>query len=233
MRAVYDEELFVQKKDYVLTKEKSHHLINVVRVKAGEQIIALNGKGQISTLVVKEIQKKEVIVKCENIQIIGQTGLEIDVMVCKVKKDAMDLVFKSAVELGIKKIIVVDSDFSQRYELNRQRVDKLINSALEQSNNPFKLQIVEDSLKNFKLESYDSVISFSSKPNDKNESLALEKQNKKILIIIGPEGGFSDEEELSLEKTCTHKIFLDTPIMRTQTALGCAVGYILGSRAFQ
>ena len=45
MRAIYIEELQKNEESFTLSKEEGHHLINVLRVKEGERVLALNGRG--------------------------------------------------------------------------------------------------------------------------------------------------------------------------------------------
>ena len=69
--------------------------------------------------------------------------------------------------------------------------------------------------------------------NSQNDSAKDSKQHnfKKILLVIGPEGGLGEEEINYLKSVQNIKeITLNIPIMRTPTALSCAVGYVLGSK---
>mgnify|MGYP001199164823 CR=1 FL=1 len=76
-----------------------------------------------------------------------------------------------------------------------------------------------------------SSINAQSDPQDKNLIVPKNqiKSFKKGLVIIGPEGGFSPEEELFLEGgSKTIKIHLSTPILRAPHALSVAIGFLLG-----
>lgn len=227
MRAIYSTEIYEADFSYPLSKEKSHHLINVLRVKAGDNILALNGKGLASELVVREVHKREVVIYCQNVRLLPHTKMHIDLLVCKVKKEAMDMVVKAAVELGVVKLIIGESEYSQNYPINESRIEKLIISALEQSNNPYKLDISVKSLTEVKYSDYDAVVCFSSLEQTNESSLKIEA-GVKVLVVIGPEGGFSQEEESFLAGCGSTLLNIKTPIMRTQTAVSCAVGYILG-----
>ena len=66
-------------------------------------------------------------------------------------------------------------------------------------------------------------------PKNKGKGNALKKGFKKALVVIGPEGGFSPEEESFLgDEQKTTIINLPTPILRAPHALSAAVGFLLG-----
>ena len=75
---------------------------------------------------------------------------------------------------------------------------------------------------------YDKVFTFSSSDNTQKPRSQI-KGFKKALVVIGPEGGFSQEEETILgNDQKTTMINLPTPILRAPHALSAAVGFLLG-----
>ena len=155
----------------------------------------------------------------------------VDLAFCIPKKSACDEILKIATELGINQIYPVQSDFSSRYPFNNERVEKLIESALIQSNNPFFPKFNEIiSFNEFEslFEGYDRVFVFSSKDKVQTSRKKI-GSFKKGLVIIGPEGGFSPSEERFLEGGSKNiKIHLSTPILRAPHALSVAVGFLMG-----
>ncbi|MBT4789994.1 MAG: RsmE family RNA methyltransferase [Halobacteriovoraceae bacterium] len=225
MRAVFLD-LKISSKSIRLDGEQANHLIKVVRIKEGEEVLGFTGKGKILVLRVSHILKKhlEFDIKEERFE---KRKIDFDVLVCKVKKEAMNLTFKECCELGVNKIIVASSEYSQSYPLNLSKVQKILKSGIEQANNPYLPQLEERSLKELNFEEYDSVIYFSSQTNSNK---IIHANPGKTLIVFGPEGGLSEKEELGLRKLTNSSVLkLETNIMRTPTAVACGVGYYLGA----
>ena len=233
MRAIYlkgvkDE---IDKDIITIKGEKAHHLQKVARVKVGESILILDGNGHTVKALIESHGKKELQVKVIESKSIELHKPTFDLAFCTPKKSACDEILKIATELGINQIYPVQSDFSSRYPFNNERVEKLIESALIQSNNPFFPKFNEvigfNDLEDL-FGSYDKVFVFSSKDDVEVPKNQI-KSFKKGLVIIGPEGGFSPEEELFLEGgSKTIKIHLSTPILRAPHALSVAIGFLLG-----
>ena len=140
MRAIYFDGDFSNSKTISLTKDKSHHLLNVVRLKEGEEILLLDGKGKTAKAKFIKLSKKLASIEVQEVSMASPTS-QIDLALGLTKKDAFSKVIKSSVELGIKKFHPYKCEYSQSYELNHERQMNLIESACEQSNNPFFLKL--------------------------------------------------------------------------------------------
>jgi 16S rRNA (uracil1498-N3)-methyltransferase len=226
MRSIYVPTILSQSDEFcVEDKSEYHHLVNVVRIKIGEQVLFLNGLGTTVICEVISVSKKSIsFKKIETNENVRCNNLIL--ALCQTKKDALDEIIKSSVELGFKKIYLLESDFSQRYPLNRPRIDKLIVSAMEQSNNPFFLEVVEEpSFSVFVEENKDSLIYFSASKSLKAE---FDNVSNKMIMLIGPEGGLSGNEEALLKEYNVPFCHFDTKILRSKTAIACAAGYLMG-----
>jgi len=192
MRAIYFPGDIV-KDNFVLEGASAHHLINVLRLKIGSQVLGLNGLGKTYHLDVFDISKTSI-----SFSILFETAADkkfkIDIAVGKTKKEAMDLIIKQCCELGIENIKVLETEFSQRYVMNQSRVEKLLISGIEQSNNPYLPKIEETKLEELKFSGYTNIIYFSSIGGHLADKKLIAG---KTLIIIGPEGGFSRMNFLS------------------------------------
>ncbi|MDD0854648.1 RsmE family RNA methyltransferase [Halobacteriovorax sp. GB3] len=229
MRAVFLNEFKSGDDIAEITGDSAHHLVKVVRIKPEEKILVLNGLGDHFECDVQSVSKKSV-----TVQILAQKKLEkkhnIDLALCPPKKDATADILKYSVELAINKVFPIESQYSQLKIENNERTFRLIESAMIQSNNPYLLEIEES--RNFEnldelFKDYDFIYYFSSHSNIK-QCEKLENKHS-ILIIIGPEAGLSYEEE---EFLLTHKkvnvVHFDSWILRSQTAVCSAVGYVFG-----
>ena len=142
------------------------------------------------------------------------------------KKDYLDEVLEKSVELGIRKILCFRSDYSQKQKIKDERVDRILINALKQSNNPYLPEIVfVERLLDDALEKYSTCYLFSL---DNHEGFADSLGvNEDVALIIGPEGGFSEEEERNfLGKPNVSAVHLPTSILRTPTAVVAAAGAV-------
>jgi 16S rRNA (uracil1498-N3)-methyltransferase len=233
MRAVYFPNLNYDIEDNISIKDEAfHHLVNVVRVRVGDEILLLDGLGQKIYGEVTEIKKKEVVSLVKKKEFVSrERGLDIIVGNCK--REYLESILRMCVEVGAHQIALLKSEYSQANELRDDRVNKILVSALEQSNNPFmpsihKLPSFND-LGSYS-KKYDCVIWFNSR-NLENRSLQKEQiqASQKTAILIGPEGGFSDrEEQLMMSWKHFTEVHLPIPIMKAVTAVPAAVGYFMG-----
>jgi 16S rRNA (uracil1498-N3)-methyltransferase len=234
MRAIYLEGLrdFSSTSVLKIEGERAHHLLKVARVKVGDDLLLFNGKGFKLKAAVIESRKKDLSVKILEIFKEEKSNPSFDVAICLPKKNAFDEIIKISVELGLDSIIPINSEYSTRQLLNKERIQRILESALIQSNNPFLPDFKElISLKALKeiSEGYDQVFYFSSVKKGSVVNLSIDKEKNKILLIIGPEGGLSPLEEgflKGLKKMQT--VHLPTPILRSPHALATSVGFLLG-----
>lgn len=230
MRAEYYKDL-EQIKDQDILKldeELLHHLVKVVRLNQGEKILLLNGKGLSMECVVSNVSKKSLELKKLSVQE-GQDflGLSLAIGICK--RDAMELILKQAVELGVKEIIPLQTDFSHKFFLKPERVESLMISALKQSNNLYFPDILSSSkIENLDFKNYSHALYFTPPGEARDHSFSPSPKDK-TLLIIGPEGGFSQKEDhwIAQQKNVT-RISLATPILRAPTAVAAAIGWYHG-----
>ena len=216
----------------IIVEEEKYHHLKVIRVRSGEEILLLNGKGDMVVTKVEKIDKKSISLTVQNIMFAKKQTPDLTVFLAAPKKDAFEDCVRFCVELGVTQLVPVMSQFSQFDPAHLKRANKIIESSLEQSNNPYYLEIsppitFEEAMK--KIAQFDSSFAFSSIPQagvDQLEKMSVEAGP--IAICIGPEAGFSKEEEEMLGASCRSLLNLPLPIMRTPTALCVAVGHVLG-----
>ena len=227
MKAIYFD-LEIQSFDsseIIIKDDKFHHLVNVMRIKQDEDVLIItNTQGQALQTKVSEIRKKELLLKVES-KIEKNKTYTIDLAFGVPKKDALVEILKAATEIGINKIFPIQTDYSwSKYEYS-DRYKKIITTAVEQSNNLFYPDYYEGKLKlnSIAFSEYDSVIYFSS-----NSEMGVSeiKPKGKVLMIIGPEGGLSPDEENFL-KDHAQITNIDVPILRAKTAVGFCLGIIM------
>lgn len=223
MRALYQSPLKVED-SYVLKDEPLHHLVNVVRIEKGEEILLLNGEGLRIKTIVEEVSKKSVLLKTLAFET-QELPFRMDLALGMPKRDALELSLKQAVELGFGKIYLIRSEYSQMKFPEEDRAQKLLISALEQSNASHLPQIIETTWDKIPFSTYKESILFDSRPNGVLNSLDVEINH---ILIIGPEGGFSPSEHEFFGQLANLKTLnLPTPILRTPTAIATGAGIVI------
>ncbi len=228
MRAVFLENLDNLKD---IKGDEAHHLLNVVRIQEGEEILLLNGIGARVFARVTGVEKNRVTFEIlESLQM--EKADKVHLAIGTPKKDAFEEVLRNATELGISKIFHFKSQFSQQDFIFNERVRRVLISSLIQSNNPYfpsleKVADLNTLVKNFN--QYDKVIYFCSHTKIHLSTELTLKEKDKILLIIGPEGGFSiEEEELLTKNKLILTQHLPTFILRAPTAVVAAMGWVMG-----
>ena len=212
----------------LLSKEHTHYVANVMRLKRGSNINFFNKEGEwVSEIVF--LEKDRVEVKFLNRVKESLKSSNIELAICLVKKNSMEIILQKATELGIAKIIPIISERTEVKELNLERAKKIVIEATEQSN---QLSPPEIS-KIIKLKDFMDSLKDSSKLffADINSKKRLKKEDLKgeILktILIGPEGDFSsDERKMILENNNTISFSLSKNILRTETATISALSLV-------
>ena len=135
-----------------LSKEHSHYVANVMRLKLGSCINFFNKDGEWESEITF-IQKGKVEVKFIKKVKQANNSSKIELAICLVKKTPMETILQKSTELGVSKIIPIVSERTEVKDLNYERARKIVIEATEQSNqlNPPEISEVKklkDFLKN-------------------------------------------------------------------------------------
>ncbi len=212
----------------LLSKEHAHYVANVMRMKRGSNINFFNKEGEwLSEIIFLDRDRVEV--KFLNKIKESLKSSNIELAICLVKKNPMEIILQKATELGVSRITPIISERTEVKELNYERAQKIVIEATEQSNqlNPPELsQVIK--LKDF-LEKLDNGSRFLFA--DVNSQNNLQKKDVEgdtlKTILIGPEGDFSpNERELILTLSNLTSFSLSKNILRTDTAVISAISLV-------
>ena len=212
----------------LLSKEHTHYLTNVMRLKRGSNVNLFNKDGEwLSEIVFLDRDRVEVKFLNKIKESLKSTNVEL--AICLVKKTSMEIILQKATELGIAKIIPIISERTEVKDLNLERAKKIVVEATEQSNQLNVPDIQEpQKLKDF-INSLDSNTSlfFADINTEKKIDNKIIEKSKKISVLIGPEGDFSPtEREMILAKDNVISFSLSKNILRTETAAISALSLI-------
>jgi len=202
-----------------LSANESGHAVRSRRLRQGQSVNLLNGCGVVGEGTLHEIGKREVLVSVKNCTSIKKASCSIAIATAIPKGDRQKVMVDMLTQLGVEKIIPLESEHSiTRYSDNLR--DKWQRAAIEsckQSQNPW-LPIIEKGHCIDQLMSFDDYhLSYTDfKGSNMNEIIS--SGVRKILVIIGPEGGLSNREMSLLDGEGVAKISLAKHILRTEAA---------------
>ena len=212
----------------LLSKEHTHYVANVMRLKRGSNLNFFNKDGEwLSEIIFLDRDRIEV--KFLNKVKESSKLSNIELAICLVKKSPMEIILQKATELGVSKIIPIVSERTEVKEINFERANKIVVEATEQSNQLIPPQISEvtklkDFLKNLDSSSKLLFADVNSKDNLKSKVL---EEAKTLSVLIGPEGDFSpSERELILANSNVVSFTISKNILRSDTAVISAISLI-------
>lgn len=228
--------------DFKITTGKNDDILNqltkVLRVGTGDKLVLLameNRFGEESFEYFYDIvsaHKKEVMLRFnEKLLCQNELGYELELVICLPNKpDKLSLILQKAVELGVSNIVLVDGDNSQmKHEIKNDRLARIIKEAAEQSERAY----VPSFELSGKLSQYLETLSENDR---KSLYIAMERLDVsggldfpghgKCMVLIGPEGGFSDNEKRLIQNQELKTFSLGKRILRMETAAIVALGLV-------
>jgi 16S rRNA (uracil1498-N3)-methyltransferase len=212
----------------LLSKEHTHYVVNVMRLKRGSSLNFFNKDGEwLSEIIFLDRDRVEV--KFLNKIKESSKTSNIELAICLVKKNSMETILQKATELGVSKIIPIVSERTEVKELNLERANKIVVEATEQSNQLMPPKISEviklkDFLKNLDSSTKLLFADVNSKDNLKAKVL---NEAKSLSVLIGPEGDFSPlERELIIGNSNVVPFTISNNILRSDTAVISAISLV-------
>ena len=203
-----------------LDKSQSHYLTNVMRIKIGENFSLFNNNGEWSANI-NQISKGVVEFSVTDKLRQKDNTKEIWLAFSPIKSNYFNFMIQKATELGVTKFIPIIFDRTIVRKINKERLEKIIIEATEQSNR-INVPVLEkpQNLKNFLNNNLNKVDLIFTDLNTSKTKLEINKKSSKPLCaIIGPEGDFSEKErELILNFKSVKSININQNILRAETA---------------
>ena len=209
-----------------LDKSQSHYISKVMRIKENEIFSLFNSSGEWEA---KVLNITKSIVEFEITDQIRQkeNQKELWLAFSPIKSNYFNFMMQKATELGITKFIPIIFERTVVRKLNKERLEKVIIEATEQSNR-INIPTLEDAtnLEDF-LKSSEMNLIFTDLNSD-NKKVDLEKlTDKPVCIFVGPEGDFSENERAKiLSFKDVQAIKINENILRSETAVISAISII-------
>ena len=203
-----------------INEDEQQHILKVLRMKNGDEIYLTDGKGNAAKGNLLIEGKK---VSLENAEILpsepeNSSGLHIAIAPTK-SIDRIEFFLEKAIEMGVSEVSFLQTDHSERKNLNFERLQKQAIAASKQSlrfHFPTlnDLQKLSEFLDNNDL---DNCVVAHCNENFKRKTLS-EISRENLSILIGPEGDFSEREIKLLQEKNIIAVSLGNRRLRTETA---------------
>jgi len=203
-----------------ITGQEAQHIHRVLRHQPGDEILTGDGNGTHFRCRITETSKKEIQAEIlEKEYVSPPESKKVAALGTIKKRDRLEFAVEKATELGVWEICLFDADHSERSRINEQRLRAVILSAFKQSKRFWlpTLRIV-NSLGEV-LAAYPNHETLMAHQHPAAVKEVTLKDSKDLLLLTGPEGGFS-EREVELATSKEAKLYsLGSHRLRAETAL--------------
>ena len=226
----------LQKGRFDLPEDEALHAVKVLRASVGDVFQLIDGMGGSADATIVDVGKRNCTVEVDSITQETETSPKLVMIVSPTKQtERFEWFLEKAVEVGVDRIVPVWTSRSERKVEKHERWQKILVSAMKQCGRSYLPELSR--AKPFA----EAISEFSSglyiahcMPTitvDKNHLLSSLEKGQDVVMAIGPEGDFTQEEvELALEKGA-REISLGDRRLRTETAGIVAVTYFRSLQA--
>jgi 16S rRNA (uracil1498-N3)-methyltransferase len=226
---------FVQRDNFsgdyaVIEGDDVKHIYKVLRLETGEKVSVNDCLGKEYLGEIEDVNKTKVIVRLlEELPVNNESHINIYLYQGLPKSSKMDLIVQKATELGVKEItpvlterVVVKSEIGEFKKVDRwnrialEACKQCKRTLIPSINTPIEFEELMDNLQAIDLivVPYENESGFGIK----NLMTEIKHEVKNIAIIVGPEGGFEEEEIERLKASGAYIVTLGPRILRTETA---------------
>lgn len=204
-----------------LDERQSHYLTNVMKLKIGDSVHCFDNQNGEFSCSVTESSKKHCTLQVLSHDKPYHLPPDIWLLFAPVKKDNTDFIIQKATELGVRKIIPVMTRYTISERIKKERFIAQTIEAAEQCRRVDLPEITEmmpfDTL--LKSWSPDRKLYYLDETLQGKPAKQAFATEEKCAILVGPEGGFSEQELDVLRKTpFTQGVTLGPRILRAETA---------------
>jgi 16S rRNA (uracil1498-N3)-methyltransferase len=194
-----------------------HHHLTVARVQEGESIEILDGRGAVWTAEVLSVDRRETIARVVRRQLVENSGPELILALSLIKTSAFELALEKVVEVGVTRIVPFTAHRSNATAGRRtDRWQRIVIEAAKQSKR-YYLPVLDPPAtfsEILKLQAATRILFAERGGGPLKSALA----GPPTLFLIGPEGGWTEEELEAAHEKGFHRVSLGESILRSETA---------------
>jgi 16S rRNA (uracil1498-N3)-methyltransferase len=206
-----------------LDEDNSKHAIQVLRLKMGNIVELTDGKGQLATASIIDDNRKHCRLQVQQLQSIPRPLKQITLAISLLKnRNRFEWLLEKVTELGVANIIPLLCDRTEKESARVERMQSILQSALLQSRQVWLPTLVTPqefgAIQKWKLQDGDHFIATCSDVTKQPLSSLVATSKKNVLICIGPEGDFTDDELNIAAENNFVSVSLGSSRLRTETA---------------
>lgn len=198
------------------------HCIRVLRQKIGDKVLLMDGNGTLAKATILSDVKTGVELKIDSVQFVQPSKRQLHIAISPTKSnDRIEWFLEKATEFNVSEVTFLQTDHSERKKINLDRFKKIVLSAAKQSQSAYlpklnELCPMKNFIKNLNCDTPKYIATLIAEEKSHFEESMAETGNK--LVLIGPEGGFSQREVNLAEEFHIKPILLGHKRLRTETA---------------
>jgi 16S rRNA (uracil1498-N3)-methyltransferase len=221
--------------DLLIEGPEAHHLLHVLRMKTGSRLTVFDGSGRFASAVVVDVGRRDVRIAAELVQEIGNPHFgQLTVAAAPPKGDRLRTMVEKLTEIGVHRLVLLETERSVTAP-GETRVEKLRTSviaACKQARRPQLMEILPLTELPQVLQTAvtQQLTTFVAHPGPATAH-TCSAPTENSLLLIGPEGGFTDAEIHSISATSARFLTWPGTILRTETAAVVFAAMLLSAPA--
>lgn len=225
----YLNEDLIQDKPIFLKEDEFHHLVHVTRVKEGEIIEILNGKGSLASAKVDKIEKHQAKLTILSSKESSKPSYELILAQAIPRQPRLEYILEKSVELGVTQIWLFPGELSEKKILSPsglERAHHILISAMKQCGRLFApTLILAPPISSWDPASLPKASFFGDTDPEARSFLSCltGEKTSSLCIAIGPEKGFHQKEVSHMKLLKIRGVHLHPNILRTDTAAICSL----------
>jgi 16S rRNA (uracil1498-N3)-methyltransferase len=214
----------------VLAREQAHYLVHVLRMAASDPVEVFNSRDGAWTAYLTDVSKKGAALRCEKRLSEATPPPDIDYLFAPLKHARLDYMVQKATELGVRRLrpVMTARTIAERVNLDRMKANAV--EAAEQCNLVYVPDVLEPQRLSTVLGAWDesrTLIYCDETAPQSNVLLALQNVKLPAGVLVGPEGGFTEDERRYLRSLpFVVPISLGPRILRADTVAIAALAVV-------
>ena len=219
-----------------LTDAEAHHALHVRRLKAGDSLRLFDGAGTTAEAVVKQTGRQDLTVSVLTKSYVERRSVgRVSVAACVPRGDRVKWMVEKLTEIGVDRFIPLHTERSSGLSAAKLRkLSATVIAAAKQCRRSWLMEIGQMQPLNELLKTADQaaslVIAHPPGPDDACQLKVSGRPNCDVIVLIGPEGGFTDEEVAAAEQKSAARVTWPGGILRTETAAVVVAALVLAGR---
>jgi 16S rRNA (uracil1498-N3)-methyltransferase len=236
MNRVYCEHIDEPGATVALEREESHHLVRVRRATPGDEVVLFDGCGRCATGRLETLDDRRAIVRIESVAAApSDVAVAVTVATAVPKGQRMADLVRACTEVGVDRIqpmVTRRSAVRLSAGSTSARWERIAREAAKQSRRhhvPALLPVATFDEAIAAAARHDAALIADTRDSSRPLADALREAStaRRVLVLIGPEGGFADDEIDSARAAGVVAVGLDLPVMRVETAASTIAGIVL------